>query len=244
MTVQTLLPLLPDPDVLLARCRALALLDFVLDADAPTHGFVSDWRDGVDLAWMDNGSGDQYAVVFDPAGVFLHGFDHESDATPWRESPRAHWPGLLDGLPASLAHYPAAPEFRFDGFFDATVCVWRERGAGSWQCGPVEFAPDETDGADWLFELLTDGSADAYVGFAADCYERSIDRDAVTAILSQAPLSRRTVASLSPTADFATAARRARTLGYTVTDQPWVVRGRPYRAGDSAGERSNDGVLG
>jgi hypothetical protein len=128
MTVQTLLPLLPDPDALLARCRALALLDFALDADTPTHGFVSEWRDGVDLAWRDNGSGDQHAVVFDQAGVFLHGFDHESDATPWRESPRAHWHGLLDGLPASLAHYPAAPEFRFDGFFDATVCVWRERG--------------------------------------------------------------------------------------------------------------------
>ncbi|MFJ3903275.1 hypothetical protein [Streptomyces sp. NPDC090025] len=218
MAVHTLVASLPDPDVLLARCRALALLDTILDPHAPTHTFASDWREDVGLALMDNGSGDQYAVVFDPAGIFLYGFDHESTATPWRESPRAHWPGLLDGLPASLAHYATAPEFEFDGFFDATVCAWREQGATSWQCGPVEFAADESDGADHLFELLTDGSTDAYLSFAEDYFERAIDRDAVAAILTQAPLNRRTVASLSPTADFARVARQARALGYTVPD--------------------------
>ncbi|WP_438293387.1 hypothetical protein [Streptomyces sp. HUAS TT7] len=219
MTVHALLPLLPAPDVLLARCQALALLDSVLDAEAPTHTFFPNWRGGVHLACMENGSGDQYAVVFDPAGVFLYGFDHESSATPWRESPRAHWPGLLEGLPSSLAHYAAAPEFEFDGFFDATVCVWRERDAEAWGCGPVEFAADESDGADWLFELLADGSADAYVSFTEDYLERRIDRDAVAAVLAQAPLSREMVSSLSPAADFATVAGQARALGYTVQDQ-------------------------
>ncbi|MFC4327676.1 hypothetical protein ACFPC0_07510 [Streptomyces andamanensis] len=215
MTVHTLVALLPDPGVLRVRCRALALLDAILDASAPTHSFVSDWREDVDLAFMDNGSGDQYAVVFDPAGVFLYGFDHESDATPWREWPRAHWPGLLDGLPSSLAHYPAAPEFQFDGFFDATVCVWREKDGEAWQCGPVTY-DDESDGSDWLFDLLTDGSTDAYVSFAEDCFERTVDRDAVTAVLARAPLTRRTVTSLSSTADFTTVAAQARALGYAV----------------------------
>ncbi|MBN0048374.1 hypothetical protein JS756_30560 [Streptomyces actuosus] len=60
------------------------------------------------------------------------------------------WPGeaqssLLDGLPASLAYFPTAPEFQFDGLFDATVCVWREKEAKAWQCGPVEFASDGSD---------------------------------------------------------------------------------------------------
>lgn len=129
MTVHTLVTALPDPEVLRARCRALALLDALLDPAAPTHTFFPEWRPGVDLALMDNGSGDQYAVAFDPAGVFLHGFDHECAATPWRTWPRAHWPGLLDGLPPSLAHYPEDPEFQFEEFFDATVCVWREKDA-------------------------------------------------------------------------------------------------------------------
>ncbi|GAA2158242.1 hypothetical protein GCM10009760_61100 [Kitasatospora kazusensis] len=222
MTVLELLSLLPDPAALRDRCRAIALLDTVLDTYAPTHTFVAGWRDGVDLAFMDNGSGDQYAVVFDPAGVFLYGFDHESDATPWREEDRAHWPGLLDGLPASLAHYTEAPEFQCHGFFDATVCAWREDGDTEWRCGPVEFAPDESDGADWLFGLLLDGSPDAYVSFAEDYFERSVDRDAVAAVLAGSPLSRATVISLSSSADYEAIAEQARRLGYCIPDEPGI----------------------
>ncbi|WP_242548224.1 hypothetical protein [Streptomyces sp. SCA2-2] len=98
MTVHTLVTALPDPELLRARCRALALLD-----------------------------------------------------------------ALLDGLPPSLAHYPEDPEFQFEGFFDATVCVWREKNAPTWSCGPVTFTADESDGADGLFDLLTDGTPDTYV---------------------------------------------------------------------------------
>ncbi|MFE6867728.1 hypothetical protein ACFVFS_14300 [Kitasatospora sp. NPDC057692] len=218
MTVRDLVALLPEPAALRDRCRAIALLDAVLDTYAPTHTFKAGWRDGVDLALMDNGSGDQYAIIFDPAGVFLYGFDHESDATPWREEDRAHWPGLLDGLPASLAHYAEAPEFQFDGFFDATVCVWREEGDTEWRCGPVEFTPDESDGADWLFGLLIDESPDAYVNFAEDYFERSVDRDAVAAVLRGSLLSRGTIASLSSSPDYEAIAQEAHRLGYSVQD--------------------------
>ncbi|MFD4787795.1 hypothetical protein ACFWN1_12235 [Streptomyces sp. NPDC058459] len=216
MTVHDLLPLLPDPAVLAARCRAFAVLDTVLDPVAPLPGYQSGWRDGVDLAWMENGSGDQWGIVFDPAGVLLHGFDHECDATPWREEPRAHWPGLLDGLPASLAPYTTMPEWQFDGFFDATVCAWHETGANTWQCGPVRFAPDESDGADWLFGLLAEGSPDAYAEFAEDYWERPVDTEAVRAVLAGAALTPALTAALSPTADFPAIAKAVRTLGHPV----------------------------
>ncbi|MEV8326631.1 hypothetical protein [Kitasatospora sp. NPDC056731] len=216
MTVHHLLAALPGPDELRARCRALALLDSIVSTPyAPDHSYVAGWRPGVDLACMDNGSGDQYAIVFDPAGVFLYGFDHESDATPWREEDRVHWPGLLDGLPGSLAHYAQAPEFQLEGFFDATVCAWRETGGADWRCGPVEFADGETDGADWLFDLLTDADGtEAFVGYAEDHHEQSVDREAVAAVLADAPLDRRTVSALSPTANFDTVTALARALGY------------------------------
>ncbi|MFD0561061.1 hypothetical protein ACFQ2M_02740 [Kitasatospora saccharophila] len=218
MTARELVSSLPEPAALLARCRAIALLDTILDPYGPMHTFVPGWRDGVDLACMDNGSGDQYAIVFDPAGVFLYGFDHESDATPWREQDRAHWPGLLDGLPTPLAHYPEAPEFRFEGFFDATVCAWRESGDTGWRCGPVEFADDESDGADWLFDLVVDGSPEAYVSHTEEYLERSVDRDAVAAVMAGAPLTRGTVASLAPSAGYEAVAEQARRLGYSVMD--------------------------
>ncbi|MFU2340991.1 hypothetical protein [Streptomyces albidoflavus] len=169
---------------------------------------------------MDNGSGDQYAIAFDPAGVFLHGFDHECAATPWRVWPRAHWPGLLDGLPPSLAHYPEDPEFQFEEFLDATVCVWREKNAPTWSCGPVTFTADESDGADWLFTLLTDGTPDTYVAYAEDYFERPVTRTAVATVQSGTPLTRETVTALSPTADFAAVALRARELGYAVEESP------------------------
>jgi hypothetical protein len=218
MNVHDLVSALADPDVLRARCRALTMLDVVLDGFAPKHGYFPGWREGVDLATMENGSGDLYGIVFDPAGVFLYGFDHECDATPWREWPRAHWPGLLEGLPAALAHYPADPELQFEGFFDATVCAWRETGATSWQCGPVVFEPGESDGASWLFGVLTDGSAEAVCSDAEDYYERPVDRQAVDALLAGAPLNPRTVGALNPAAAFEAMAERARLLGYAVAD--------------------------
>ncbi|MEU3877735.1 hypothetical protein [Streptomyces sp. NPDC029704] len=218
MNVHELVSVLADPDVLRARCRALALLDVVLGGSAPRYDYFPGWRAGVDLATMENGSGDLYGVVFDPAGVFLYGFDHECDATPWREWPRAHWPGLLEGLPAALAHYPADPSLQFEGFFDATVCVWREADTASWQCGPVVFAPGESDGAGWLFRVLTDGSAETVCSDAEDYYERAVDRQAVAAILAGAPLDRRTVSVLNPVAGFEAVADRARLLGYVVAD--------------------------
>ncbi|MFF0415658.1 hypothetical protein ACFYUY_35170 [Kitasatospora sp. NPDC004745] len=163
-------------------------------------------------------SGDDYAVVFDQAGVFLHGFDHESDATPWRAEQRAHWPGLLDGLPASLAPYAQAPEFQFEGFFDATVCVWREAAAPAWRCGPVEFADGESDGSDWLFGLLTGEGPAAYVAFAEDYYEREVDREAAAAVLAGGAVGRGLVATLSSVARFEAVAEQARALGYTVLE--------------------------
>ncbi|WP_328958270.1 hypothetical protein [Kitasatospora purpeofusca] len=121
---------------------------------------------------------------------------------------------LLPLLPASLAHYAQTPEFRFEGFFDATVCAWRESGAAEWRCGPVEFAPGETDGAEGLFGLLVDGGPEAYAGFAEDYFECAVDRGAVAAVLAGAPPTRRTVESLSADADFEAVAARARAMGF------------------------------
>ncbi|MGW8944540.1 hypothetical protein [Streptomyces koyangensis] len=81
-------------------------------------------------------------------------------------------------------------------------------------------AADESDGADWLFDLLTDGTPDTYVAYAEDYFERPVARTAVASVQSGTPLTRETVTALSPTADFAALAVRARELGYAVDDRP------------------------
>lgn len=62
-------------------------------------------------------------------------------------------------------------------------------------------AADESDGADWLFDLLTDGTPDTYVAYAEDHFERPVARTAVAAVQSGTHLTRETVTALSPTAD-------------------------------------------
>ncbi len=88
VTVHDLIAALPEPDVLAARCRAFAVPDAVFDSGYPTYSHTVEWAPKVAYAEMSNGGGDLYAIVFEPAGVFLYGFDHESDATPWREDDR------------------------------------------------------------------------------------------------------------------------------------------------------------
>ncbi|GGV05405.1 hypothetical protein GCM10010502_70370 [Kitasatospora aureofaciens] len=45
---------------------------------------------------MRNGSGDEYSIVFAPAGVYLRGFDHESPMSPYAED--GVWPGVVDSV--------------------------------------------------------------------------------------------------------------------------------------------------
>lgn len=55
---------------------------------------------------MCNGTGDEYSIVFSPAGAYVRVFDHESSMSPWRdrESPRP-WPGLLEPVPEVFRPY-------------------------------------------------------------------------------------------------------------------------------------------
>lgn len=196
------------------------MLDAVFEDLYVTYTFTPEWSPGVSLAEMTNGGGDSYAIVFEAAGVFLYGFDHESEATPWRHEDREHWPGLLDGVPASLVRWTTEPAFLFEDFFDATVCAWREADDAEWRCGPVEFDDPRSgpDGADWLFGTILEGTADAYADYARNYFERDIAIDPVARILNGQPLTEALVASLNPEAEFSAVARAAAAAGYPVGD--------------------------
>ncbi|MEU4390572.1 hypothetical protein [Kribbella sp. NPDC023855] len=147
---------------------------------------------------MDNGSGDQYAIVFSPEGAFARGFDHESPMSPYVSDDRSTtWPGLFDGVPDVFASQLDEPAFRDEnGIAMATVCFWRRTGDDGWQCGPVEGV--EKDGAERLFELLADGRPEAYLTFAEDCYEVALELDAVHHVYALMPLTEEIVTALNP----------------------------------------------
>jgi len=199
VSVYDVIQRLPEIDKVRRTSRALAMLDAVVSPDPQYRYFSFDsrWSPTDETALMKSGTGDGYSIVFSPDGAIAQGFDHESPMSPWNPGAQGTWPGLFIGVPDVLA--PALDEPAFlgpDGDREVTVCFWRQYADSSWQCGPVEHA--EKDGADWLFELLADGSPAAYASFAEAYFEVQLDLDAVHHVYAQLPLTEEVIRVLNP----------------------------------------------
>jgi hypothetical protein len=201
------------------RSRALAMLDAIL---CPQWGwryysFDAHWGPGLELASMRNGCGDEYSIVFSPAGAYLRVFDHESPMSPWRDlqAPRP-WPGVLESVPQVFRACVEEPAFALQGVPAVTACLWRQAGDDRWHAGKV-IAPsdrEDPDGAGWLLELLLEDSPDGYRQFAEEYYEVAVDTAAVAAVYAMQPLTRHLVATLNPDRSLAELAEDLPTIGY------------------------------
>ncbi|MEU8813393.1 hypothetical protein [Actinoplanes sp. NPDC048796] len=191
MTVHELARALPDIAVLRDRCRVLATLEAIIEPDWEYryYSFDSRWSPGEQMAAMSNGAGDEWSIVFSPAGAFVRGFDHESPMSPAGNDDEL-WPGLVDTVPEVFSACVAEPAFSFDGVLKATVCLWRQHADERWHTGELVFpAGDDPDGAGWLFQGLVEGSPEAYQKFAEDYHERPVDLAAVAEIFAMRPLT-------------------------------------------------------
>jgi hypothetical protein len=164
---------------------------------------------------MRNGSGDEYSIVFCDAGVLVRGFDHESLMSPAASEFGEPWPGVIDSVPEVFARCVREPAFSFDGVPELTVCLWRQRDDDRWHAGEIEFpAGDDPDGAQHLFALLVDGSAEAYQRFAEDYYEVAVELGAVRQVLALHPLSDELVRRLNPRLSMVDLAEDLASIGY------------------------------
>ena len=152
---------------------------------------------------MRNGSGDEYSIVFAPAGVYIRGFDHESPLCPWERPSPSVAPGLTERVPDALRRHVTEPAFSFDGVPSITVCGWREPSSVVWSFGePLD--PDlrgEDGGASWLFAEL-DGQPRTYKAFAEEYYEVNLPLAAVAAVFERQRLTPALVSQLNPEAEF------------------------------------------
>jgi hypothetical protein len=92
---------LPPPSLLKAVSKALAVLDMIVEPDPwlRYYSYHQAWGPAEDLASMQDGSGDEYSIVFlDDGAAYVRGFGHESPISPWGHDGDL-WPGLIDGLP-------------------------------------------------------------------------------------------------------------------------------------------------
>lgn len=201
MTVHHVARQLPDIPALRDLCRAMAMVEAILQPDSPyrRHGFDARWTATQELAWMDNGGGDEYSVVFSPAGAYIRGFDHTSPLSPYvgDEQP---WPGIFDDVPEPFLALTRHPAFGLDDVPHVTACLWREAADSRWLTGDVDFDTTSTvpDGAEWLFAFLTDGTPENYTNWAEGYYAIPVDPAAVRHVFALRPLTPEVVSALNP----------------------------------------------
>src|SRR5215213_6925058 len=92
-------PSLPAPTELERICRGLAALDAMMSEEWQDryYSFNHAWntKSKQRMASMRNGSGDEWFIVFEPAGVFLKAFWHEY-------KPHEDVKKIYNGLPTKL----------------------------------------------------------------------------------------------------------------------------------------------
>ena len=219
MTIRDVARRLPGILQLRDCSQALAMLDAILCPERwlRYHSFDTHWGPDQELASMCNGTGDEYSIVFSPAGAYVRVFDHESSMSPWRdpESPRP-WPVLLESVPEVFRPYIEEPAFRLEGVPLVTACLWRQASDDHWHTGNIAVPSDrdDPDRAEGLLELVLDGSPDGYQQFAEEYYEVSLDPADVAAIYALRPLTDQLVTALNPHRTLAELAEDLDSVGY------------------------------
>jgi hypothetical protein len=209
---------LPAIDALRDHCRSLAVLEAILSPDWADryHSFDARWSQTEAMASMRDGSGDEWAIVFSPAGAWIRGFAHESPMSPYAED--GPWPGVLDDVPDVFRACVEEPAFTDeDGMPVVTACLWRQAADDGWSTGTIDFPErpaGDPDGAESLFGLLTDRSAEAFQRWAEDYYEVPVDVEAVRHVLASRPLTDAVVRALNPDLTVAGLAEDLARTGY------------------------------
>ena len=185
---------LPDVAPLRRLMQSLAMLEAILcpRRELRRHYFDRHWSPRRQMASMDNGGGDHYFALFDAAGCWIKGFDHESPMSPHAQDV---WTGpavgMYDRVPAAFVDCLSEPAFMIE---DVTFCIWRRSGDPQWQRGPVDIVGD--DGSGWMLGSL-DGKPETYREWAAYMHERNVSIEAVRAIYAHRPLDLELVWSLN-----------------------------------------------
>jgi hypothetical protein len=218
MTAQDVARRLPDIPVVRDRSRSLAMLDAILSPEWEYryYSFVAAWGPEEELASMRNGSGDDYAVGFLPAGAWVRVFAHESPMSPWALEPPRPWPGVLDTVPPAFRACVQEPAFILDGVPMVSACLWRQTSDDRWQTGVIDFPAgrEDPDGSEGLLELLLDDSPEVYQRFAEDYYELRVDLAAVRQVYALRPLTQPLVTALNDQLSVADLAYDIAEIGY------------------------------
>lgn len=183
--------------------QSLAMLDAILcpEWEYRYYSFNSRWGPDQEMGSMRNGSGDDWFLLLDAAGVALKGFAHElaSDEGLASEVQRQ--------VPASFGSFLNEPAFSME---NVTFCYWREVSDDAWS--KVRGAMTD-DGSDEMLARLVEGP-EGYQEWAEEYFEVPVDLAAVRAIFAHEPITRSIVAALNPESDLSQVRTDAVEIGF------------------------------
>ena len=212
-TPQDIAARLPQPAELERLSIALAALDALLSPEYQYRLYdYCPGRSGRRIASMEDGSGNDYSIVFSERGTVVRGFDHECSISPWSSPDGSLAPGLLDGFPAQLRPIIGERAFqrRKGRTVDLTFCAWQLAGADRWSVGSL----DHEGGASYLFERVLDGTPAGYRGYATSYFGEDVGIEVIRAFFDLSPVDAALVASLDARTDVLAALGQ---MGYPVT---------------------------
>ena len=127
---------LPDVPTLRRLMQSLAMLDAIIcpDWEYRYFSFNSKWAPGEEMGSLRNGSGDEYFALFNGAGCWMKGFNHESPMSPYSNDPPRIADGMFEGMPNAFASCLTEPAFNIN---DTTFCIWRLLTDDTWKRGRV-----------------------------------------------------------------------------------------------------------
>jgi hypothetical protein len=192
------MPPLPPPATLERVCKGLAVLDAIVcpDWEYRYYSFNHAWNaDGSQrMASMRNGSGDEWFIVFAPAGVFVKAF--------WHEYPHEDIAMIYAGLPTELEPQLHEPAFSMDsntfgGWHDGRS--WTLRGNAKAVAGELR---------------ILAGDPDVYRAYAAECFEVDPPVDAIAHVLAGNRLDEEVIRRINPQRTMSELADDLTELGY------------------------------
>jgi len=185
--------------------QSLAILDAIISPEWQDryYSFNCQWSANEEMASMRDGSGDDWFLLFSPAGAALKGFAHELVIEDkFAEQIQAE-------VPKSFSSFLQEPAFSMQY---ATFCYWCLANENIWKSVP---SSDTDDGSTELLELLVAGPS-AYKEWAEYYYEIPVPIEVVTAIYEHAPLTESTILALNPDAELSYTFSQAEEIGYPI----------------------------
>lgn len=202
---------LPEIEKLRKKCQALAMLDALIcpEWEYRYFSFNSRWADGLEMASMRNGQGDDWFLLFSDAGAALKGFAHESEVVAPDFSKR-----LKEVVPQDFRAFLEEPAFSMD---HATFCYWRRATDSSWSSvfGIDKADADIDDGSNDLLTLVMEGAA-AYKKYASEYFEFEARIEMIEAVFEHAPLTSALVQAFNSDLDMVEAVEFADEISYPI----------------------------